>query len=399
MGKWVRLIGAGLLGLLGACRPFGGQLMPGSEASRAMFTPDGGRMLVDARFSNQVYLYDLVAKKSVWSSRARPLCGASFSPSGKFAVLLAPTPNDPRALLSVVRLADGVKGPFSMFFGEFGKNGLDNCYSDATAEHTAVSDDGKWVVIAYAGKPTEVYSTADGRLVYQNQIQKQDMQVKQVRLDPGDRRIAVRWTGAHEPTVQIVAQVNGQWRETANLDNVLLDVWTTAGLALVTRRGIELWSSGEPRLVVPLVNDKDSDNAYAVDGYSTPRVYFSPDGAFAAASRIDRFDVYDLKSGAKVFSHHARAGLGSSGSGLLVGAEFAGRHLRAFLTTGDFVDVDLSIPQIVNTTSFGSLGHYSKNWFTDGSSWVGNYQPTLGPGGRYVDVYEEREGHQIYPLP
>ena len=396
MVKWIRLLSAGLLGLLGAaCRPFGSQLMPDSAFSTADFTPDGGRILVDSYFSKQVYLYDLAAEKILWSLPARTIGGASFSPGGKFAIFVDLNPNDPTAQLSVIRLADGAKSAFARGLGKFERLS-DRYYSTQAANLTAVSDDGAWVILAYTNGPLEVYSTTDGRLIYQ--AEKRDVRVDQVSIEPGDKRVAVRLATAERPNVEVLEQANGKWSRMTTLENVSLHAWTSAGLAMVTPRGIELWSGGEPRLVVPLVQRRDEQNVYEIDGAGKPCVYFAPDGAFAAASTSYRFDVFDLKSGTKIFSHKASAGTGSH-PGVLSGAAFTGHHLRGFLETGDFIDVDLSIPQIVKTVSFGSPGHYSKNWFTDGSSWVSNYMQMFGPGGRYIDLYEEKIGHQIYPLP
>jgi WD40 repeat protein len=398
VGKWIRLIGAGLLGLLGACRPFGSQTLPDSRFSSADFTPDGGRILVNSRLSDQVYLYDLVAKDFVWRKPAQAISGVSFSPGGKFAIFVDQTPNDARAQLSVIRLSDGTKRAFARRFGDGNPDGLDTYYCKQAGQLTAVSDDGAWVTLAYSGAPMEVYSAADGRMVYQGA--RKDMRVDQVSLDPSNKQLAVRWVGPNEPSVQILTLAGGTWSETAIVKNVLRYAWTSAGLAIVTPRGIELWSGGEPRLVVPLVQRRNEHNAYALVGDNIPSVNFAPDGAFAVVSRYNQFDVFDLKSGAKIFSHGEQADfMRSSDGGLVRRGEFVGKHLRALLQTGNFVDVDLSIPQIVKTISFGSPGHYSSNWFTDGSSWVSSYQSRLAPGGRYVDIFEENADHRVYPLP
>jgi WD40 repeat protein len=398
VGKWIRLIGTGLLGLLGACRPFGSQSLPDSRFSSAHFTPEGERILVDSYFSNQLYLYDLMAKKIVWRSPARTISGVSFSPAGKFAIFVDQSYNDPKAYLSVIRLSDGAKGTFAMRFGDGKTDGLSTYYCTYAYDLTAVSDDGAWVTVAYGGGPMEVYSAADGRLVYQGT--RKDMGVDQVVLHPNNKQLAVRWAGRGEPLVQILTLAGGTWSETAIVKNVLRYKWTSAGLAIVTPRGLELWSGGEPRLVVPLVQRPGEHNAYATSADGVPSVDFSPDGAFAVVSRYNKLDVFDLKSGAKIFSHSDDADfITASDSGLAGHGAFAGKHLRAFLRTGNYIDVDLSIPQLVKTISFGSPGHYSKNWFTDGSSWVSNYQSQFAPGGRHVDIYEPNVGHEIYPLP
>ena len=399
MAKWIQLACAGLLGVLGACRPFGSQSMPDSRFSTVDFTPDGGRILVDSYFSKQIYLYDLVAKDYVWRLPARQIGGASFSPAGRFAVFVEQNANDPTAQLSVIRLADGVKSAFARGL----RTSLlisDRYFSEQAVNLTAVSDDGAWVILAYGGAPLEVYSTANGRLLYQATTP--DAVVVRVLIEPGNRRVAVLQVTKKETNINILEHENGQWRVTNTVapKSILLQAWTSGGLALLTRRGIELWSGGEPRLVAPLVQGPDEYDVYAVDSVGTPCIFFSPDGAFAAASTYDRFDVFDLKTGAKIFSHSERdESMKSSDSGLLRAAAFTGRHLRGFLQTGNFVDVDLSIPQIVKTISFGSRGHYSKNWFTDGSSWESNYQSRFGPDGRYIDIYQEASGHEIYPLP
>lgn len=398
MGKWIRLIGTGLLGLLGACRPFGSQSLPDSRFSSAHFTPEGERILVDSYFSNQLYLYDLMAKKIVWRSPARTTSGVSFSPGGKFAIFVDQSYNDPKAYLSVIRLSDGAKGTFAMRLGEGNTDGLSNYYCKGAYMLTAVSDDGAWVTVAYAGAPMEVYSAADGRLVYQST--RKDMSVHQVLLDPGNTQLAVLWAAPEEPIVQILTLDGGKWTETAILKNVRHYKWTSAGLAIVTPRGIAMWSGGEPRFIVPLVQGGKQLGDYAVFGDGTPCIDFSPDGAFAVVSRYNEFDVFDMKTGAKIFTHGDDADfITTSDSGLAGKCEFTGKHLRAFLRTGNFIHVDLSIPRLVKTISFGSPGHYSKNWFTDGSSWVSNYQSQFAPGGRHVDIYEPNVGHQIYPLP
>ena len=397
MAKWIQLACAGLLGVLGACRPFGSQLLPDSQYSTAKFTPDGGRMLVDSHPSNQVYLYDLAAKKVLWTLPALPLAGVSFSPGGKFAVFVEQRPLDPSAQLSVIRLADGVKSGFSRSLGKL-ENLPDSYYSQQAVNLTAVSDDGAWVILAYDNRPLEVYATADGRLLYQGE--KQGTRVDQVSIEPGDKRVAVRSATAAGPRVEILAQSQWIWSATTLEKYATLHAWTSAGLGLVTSRGIELWNGGEPRLAVPLTQGKGEHDVYAVYYTGEPCIDFSPDGAFAVVSTYNRFDVFDLKSGAKIFSHGEEDdSMKETDAGLLSGAAFTGRHLRAFLGTGNFVDVDLSIPQIVKTISFGSRGHYSKNWFTDGSSWESNYQSRFGPDGRYIDIYQEESGHKIYPLP
>jgi hypothetical protein len=384
--QWIRLASASLLGLLSACRP--SVSLPDSQGGAVAFTPDGGRILARAQSTRQVYLYDLTAQRVLWQAPGGDLFGASFPTRGEFFVLVTQRSNDPTGELALVGLADGKRGPFAKHLPKIPVTG-DTYYSKSTADHTALSEDAAWLVSALEPRTLEVLALPAGTPALRIT---RDAICERVLMEPGSKRFAASWKTGEGRVTSVFAETGGAWAEVATLKDVSLFAWEPAGLALVVPDGLALWDGTTTRLVLPLPK-----GAYGVSSTGVPGVFFSGDGKHAATSARDRFDVYDLKSKASIFSHEKS--VERPHPTLIDGAAFTPGHFRALLITGDFVDVDLGAKRVVKQASLGEPGSYSKNWFSDGSSWVSNYVPTLGPGARFVDLDEGRAGHKACALP
>lgn len=395
LGRWLLTIGAGLLGLGGGagCRPGPSFVVPDSEHAEATFTPDGARLLARARSTGNLFLYDLGARNVVWKIPGGERAGVSFSPRGEHVVLVTQRNNDPTAALSVVRVADGKVSPPRALPRL--PSTEDTRYSMSASALTAVTDDGQTVFSAYGDGVLEIWQQGSPPVV----TPKKQGYYKRIALDPRGSRLAAFHIGLDGGAVYVLDKGPSGWTESAKIDGVIWFRWIDPSpssppkLGLVTARGIEIWSGGAKTLAVPLPKD-----AYEVSGAEIPAVFFAASGSHVAVSTPKSFDLFALPGGAKVFSH-VEAGVQDAHPGLLLGAEMTSARLRAFLSTGEYLDVDLGKKAVVQRISFGALGHYDKNWYQDGSSWVSSYRPVLGPGGRFIDLNEGADGHKIYVLP
>ena len=71
-------------------------------------------------------------------------------------------------------------------------------------------------------------------------------------------------------------------------------------------------------------------------------------------------------------------------------------RIRALLATGELVDVDLAARSVSRRASFGRPGQYTRNWLQDGASWEPSYSALLSPDGRYVALYRQDAGYELF---
>ena len=392
------LMSRGMAGLLLAvlwlgiavAQPGNGFVLPDSSNATIAFAPDGARALVHSRRAGQLVLYDLARRREQWRVPGGDLAGISFSPRGEFAVLVTQRHNDVTATLTTVRLADGHSGAARRLPRL--PNAEDTAYSSRAARLSVVADDGASLITAFEsgvlafwpGEGDAPVSTARKPGYY-----------REIALNGAASHLAALHHGAEGSALYILEKDSDAWRERAQLPGVSAFRWLDGGsprIAMLTTRGIELWEGASPKLAVPLAK-----GAYEVSGGGVPSVFFSADGAYAAVATASSFDVYTLTDGARVFTHAEN--VRGAHPGLLLAAAFNGAQLRAFLSTGDFVVVDLSARRMVQRVSFGALGSYSRNWYQDGSSWNSRYRPVLAPGARYVGLDEGKAGYRVVELP
>lgn len=395
MGYKVAL--ATLVAFVAACRPPNGPSvhLPNTYEAPVFFAPDGERVLARDASTEQVYLFDLRERTARWRVPGNMRFGASFSPGGALFVLVTQRPLDPAAEMSLRRTSDGATvAGFARRLPPVQAASPEH-YTDVTETCAAVTDDGRALISALPIGVIEAY--APPALEPAQRITRRGY-CKRLALDPGapvDRpRFVVEWRELERSTVLVFARADdGSWREEVSLPDASRPAWVPGGiLALAASSNVVVgWDGRETRRLATL-----PPRSYGTTNALGPAVFFSPDGAYVATSGKDRLDVHDLRTGRGRVASVAREAIGAV---LTSEVEWAPGHLRAFLGTGDFVDVDLASGKIAREVSFGSTGSYTRNLFSDGSSWDSRYVPHLGPGGRWLDQLEGLAGHRFVALP
>jgi hypothetical protein len=148
-----------------------------------------------------------------------------------------------------------------------------------------------------------------------------------------------------------------------------------------------MWNGAQPRVVFAI----DPQLQLQPDA-NEPSWRFSPDGAHCVLWTQTSFSVRETASGATLVTRE----VDSKGTPAVWAVAFPPGRIRAFLATGDLVDVDLGARSVSKRASFGRPGKYSRNWLQEGASWEGRYSALLSPDGRYVAIYKRDTGYEIY---
>ena len=381
-GMAVALVSLPLIGILGSFfrRPY--VVLPDSVAATAAFLPTGNRMLVATQEPRpRLYAYDLATKRIVWEREGSRWTAFTLSPRGQIAAVVERSAESAPYRLTVLYTADGRVA----LARELERRGPSHRWIDyfhAIREAVSVTDDGRWLALAHDDDAVEISRIPDGEVM----ARQRSGAVRQVSFDGAATRLAV-YSGTPDGThnVSVLAKENGEWAEQGVLAAAAWPTWAGDDLIVSTPRGLVAWRQGSERVVVP------RQIAVEEDPERRPLRAVTPGGEYIAVANGGLCVLFDIKAARRLFSD-------STGSGVVQGAVFHGSLLRAFLGSGDLVDVELSTGKIVKRTSYGKLGEHVKGFTTDGSSWEPAYAAFLSPDGTYLDLFRREEGHQILRL-
>jgi hypothetical protein len=349
--------------------------------------PDGERVLRCTEDRRGLELYDLPSRKALWREPCPALQApygprAFFSVNGRFFILYEGTETHAYFFRCTVRRSD-TGAPVSPLFHDISNNRADH----PTADAAAVSDDGRWMVCGAGPRQNglTVFDVGTGERRYN------DLSSRYAGggvFSPDGRRLAVtvevpRMVGTIEIRdrfLEVLALEDGQWRSVARFEKVLAHAWVPGGLALVTSRGVEVWSGSARELVFPMPGEMK-------------QVFFR--GPWLAA--VDRasglLEVYGLKDRRKVFPLTDRDW---TPSGDLAVWDVDARGDRLVLAVSKkgwpthravLLEFDLKTGRRVKKEDMGALKTWSMGLPVYGSprSHYGlNFSIGLTPGGKYL---------------
>lgn len=379
MGLRSMLFALGLGTLWGGCRTPVGRLL---DSARAVgeFSPDGREIYLLA--PHRMYAWDLESRR-IARERNIPQAeaGITFSPGGAFAVLAAQEKEERRAAIVLLRARDWE----TILSRELTDAKVsDHWYTHETSHVFAATDDGLWLAAFHLDTREVEIVGSDGRTALRAPV-------------PGlFRSLAfnVRGDGLFASSeaeskflVQVFALSGGKWAETPALEGAFHPAWTARGLTFGTSRGIEIREGGQRRVVIP----QEPFFPLKPDAAETPW-RFSPDGNLCLRWNQAAFSLHDTTSGATIAKREVDTGRTSA----VWAAAFAAGAVRAFLATGELVEVDLASRSISRRASFGRPGSFSRNWMQEGGSWDAKYDLLLSPTGRHVALRKPGADYELY---
>ena len=333
------------------------------------------------------YPFDLASKKVLWARAGlRRKYSIGYSPSGDGILVVEPDPKKLRAVATVLRMRDGsVLFKKSLHLGK--AKG-----SEPEVKNLTTSDDGRWVVLVLNSDNLRIYDMRSGSLSYQERLSHSDFEV--VAFEPKKARLAISTLGGGgEGKVRVLQRVEGAWRDTSSFEPAFWPDWTRPGLVMETLNGIELWD-GKKRRVLLKAQKIFLSNERPLEAYPLWRC--SKDADYCATWERPHFHLvlWQIKTHRQVFTY----GEGIALDRLVDELAFGPRNLRAFLKTGELIDVDLRTHKIVRRQSFGAPGEYKRNWLHEGASWTRYYSARLSPKGKYLSIKPKSKNRRIYTL-
>lgn len=370
------------LGTLWGGEKAGVSKLPDSVNASVTFSPDGRQIHVLQ--AHRLYSWDVEARRVVRERKIpQAQAGITFSPGGAFMVLAVKEPEDQRTSISLIRMRDG-ETVFSRVLPN-PEGAADPWYTQQSRDMLAASDDGRWVA-AYRldTRELEIVSVADGRTSFKKPL---EPSFRRIAFNPGGDRLFASIEPGEKHSAIVFALSRGTWEGVAALDGALDPSWHGAGLAFATSRGISIWDGGKTRLAVP--NDPPFDPQ--PDGIE-PRWRISPDGLLCILWNRAALAVRATASGALVAARDVDTG----GIRAVLDVAFSKKSVRALLSSGELVDVDVAARSIARRGSFGRPGHYFHNLFQEGASWSTRYTALLSPTGRHLALLRPNEDWEIH---
>jgi hypothetical protein len=354
---------------------------PDAGEGHVAFSPDGTTVVVTP--PGRILAYELATRRVRWEKPVLlPLSGVSFSPSGTYVVLIDKSAGDRATNVALLRMSDGAQTFTKQLLSS--PEAMDrDFYAKRAADCVSASDDGAWIAFALDDGSVEVFSAA-GQRAFHDVLQGA---LEEVAFQAGGHRF---YFGSESGAARVVDEVGGTWKALTSFDLALRPSWTMAGLAFGSRSGLELWDGAARRVVLPA-----KQAFYFAPTPSSRHIWaFSPQGDYVAVWDETRVTVYRVSSGAVVGKTEEKGG---GSSPVVVKGVFGAGHFRAFLQSGDFIDLALDGSNRLRRKSFGSPGNYSRNLFNEGASYEANYVGLLGPDGRFLDTFSmSGDGHRIH---
>jgi hypothetical protein len=257
---------------------------------------------------------------------------------------------------------------------------------NGSADRLAVTDDGETVATTLSRGATVVYDVRGRSLLWQGPVG------SSLGFEPGAARLAL----VNGQTILVLERQGRSMAPRANLPSLGFFAWIKAGLAVISRTGVDVWDGRQPRRALEVAIQFD-----ATDSNASSYVAFSADGRYFANETSAGLAVYDLGAGAVLFTRADLKGI--------FGVAFRGDHARVVWddTSSDEATLswasELELPsgRTLSSKQLGKRVDWVKKSVTNPHAGPdGHFIPKLAPSGEFVDLesLHALEEHDIRAL-